>query len=90
MYYCQHNLLKNLYKNKVVDPREKRFCAKFESLVSILGHGGGRQEGDRKWAGRGEFGFFLQGGGEALFAPGGGGGVGYRKIAKRAPKMHFL
>ena len=25
---------KNLYKNKVVDPSEKRFCVKFEPLVT--------------------------------------------------------
>ncbi len=25
---------KNLYKNKVVDPSEKRLCAKFEPLVT--------------------------------------------------------
>ncbi len=41
-------------------------------FVATLRHGGGRQEGGRKWAGRwGEGGsdFFLQG--EALFVPGG-------------------
>ncbi len=37
----------------------------------ILGNGGGRQEGGRKWASSGGFGFFRQGG-EALFASEGG------------------
>ncbi len=47
-------------------------------VPSILGHGGGRQEGGRKWAGRGGKHFLLQGGGE--------GTVKFQK----ALKMHFL
>ena len=47
--------------------------------VFILGHGGGRKEGvENGPAGRGGFGFFLQ------------GGEGYCKTAKRALQIHFL
>ncbi len=58
-----------------------------QRALLILGHGGGRQEGGRKWAGRGGIRIFPAGGGEALFAS--GGGEGYCKISKRALKMHF-
>ncbi len=43
--------------------------------MSILGHGGGRQEGGGKWAGRGGDSDFSPRGEEALFAPGGGKGT---------------
>ena len=56
--------------------------------LAILGHGGGRQEGGRKWAGGGGDSDFSGREGEALFASG-GGGEGYCKISKRAIKMHF-
>ena len=42
---------------------------------TILGHGGGWQEGGRKWAGRGGDSDFSGRGGEALFASGGGKGT---------------
>ena len=41
-------------------------------LINILGHGGGRQEGGGKWAGRGGFGFFLQAGGKHFLLQEGG------------------
>ena len=44
-------------------------------VLLILGHGGGRQEGGRRWAGRGGDSDFSPRGGEAIFAPGGGKGT---------------
>ncbi len=49
----------------------------------ILGHGGGRQEGGKKWAGRGGIRIFPAGGGKYFLLQ---GGEGYCKIAKRALK----
>ncbi len=43
-------------------------------LTNILGHGGGRQEGGRKWASRGGDSDFSRKGGEH-FASGGGKGT---------------
>ena len=59
------------------------FCADNIHTYLILGHGGGRQEGGRKWAGRGGIGFFLQGG--AFFAT--GGGKNTVKLRKKALKQ---
>ncbi len=50
----------------------------------ILGHGGGRQEGGRKWAGRGDSDFFCTRG-PFLLQEGGG----FCKIAKKSKKSTF-
>ena len=49
----------------------------------ILGHGGGRQEGGRKWSGRRGIRIFPAGGGSTFSSR---GGEGYCKIAKKSPK----
>ncbi len=59
-----------------------------EGDEGILGHGGGRQEGGRKWAGRGGIRIFPAGGEGALFAS--GGGEGYCKIFKKSPENALL
>ena len=53
--------------------RDKRFASVLnKTMVLILGHGGGRQEGGRKWVGRRGIWIFAPRGGEELCALGGG------------------
>ncbi len=72
-------------------------CGKYSVVVAherrkfwagILGHGGGRQEGGRKWAGReGDSDFSCRRGVRTFCSR---WGEGYCKIAKRALQNHFL
>ncbi len=84
--YVLYSIVEIVHTGKYCS-RKRNYRKKKESMFEantntrgILGHGGGRQEGGRKWAGRGGGILIFSAGGEALFA--GGGGKGTEKLQK--------